>query len=1465
MEFRNFNSPLIVKKRPRFEEVEITAPEKPSVYVRLSNKDFQNCFSSCWSELQSILPAYAHSQSPAEEGLKLVIRQTLCRAREQTVFVRNLSHTEFSRKEGADVLKEYVGLRLPRGSSALLEGHSLLFKGHLYGQVLEIESIEVTDAGDRKPFESEIRVPFFMLGAQEMRKELHQPGLLHEELKKLTSYCESIDTELTPWRRYLDWSEQLTKMQLYGFKYVSRSYNAKSHRLSFTLLMEGVPPALKEGMALSDIKDKRTYFEKHRYIFRNEDFCIFDNRYSQSQLLYRIKHRVAGRLVMPVLHSGEVCAEGEPRRFSDEKDGSLFVDMPEADEMTGKETLVRHALTKAFLLEQGYRDPMIAVVEFKMPEQLVKALKKLWYKESLAFGGKKGGKKPGAQNAQSTQHSQNAQNAVSGSQDADDEADDALFSEAEKGLSDAEFFEAAPTAFIAGALENENLSYGSGKRKVSVYIPHDGFLALSGVGHFALQDRLRRALDDFSKCTYKFLSYKNSGIMHWLFDITNAQLPEEPVSIPDDEWGNKSIRKNQFQKEAVEKLLAVPKVGLLQGPPGTGKTTVIAEIIYQLARKGKTVLLASQSNDAVDNALDKLPKSPQVRAIRFGPRGRWNLTDAEKESGEFDKFAVSLRWFYESFGGELQSQLARWDGQKKQAAALEEDETNAALLADDVTRLKASVSGWESDIQRLTVQINEDEKRIAEAESAGRRRESEKAALAEFELFVRHAGENAGALSRIRFSDEQLKAVQQLLEEETDALSQGAVLSTASMPRELLSQVHFLLEAYSAMQTALGKQTGSLQQGAGASDERSALQAELELVIKDMAAAGMRADIEAITRLNSRKTQLESKLSAFGSTALIPVSYKSRFEPAFLTALQGEAATEALTKLSSCAAALEKLFSEMQASLAALLARADAVDVESLKERVKKENAAGKLSAAKDALSAAQKKLKEKMNAFFSIARAHGLGSEENAFETFDALSAAVMERLQEEKRRLEAASDPLAEKTWRSVYEALLSKCARPLLMNDDGKCSDPLYQDYASQYNVIGITCTDNMQALSSRLGELPQYHYSHFDVAIIDEVSKATPPELLVPMLMADKVILVGDHRQLPPLFKEHEKSYTEMVNEIPEDADDDLKSILTPEKFAPFKELVTASLFKQYFEQADERIKHSLRIQYRMHTDIMDIVNYFYNNEREKLLSGWVDETSADDTELQQKRKRHGIVIQALKGERFIEPKKHAYWIDSSYYPVTDENGRRYPAYEGFKEHSTSAANVLEVRIVVELLKKIAAFYAKPELSRKLVRHEDGTITDTRVTVGIISFYMAQIRLLRDEIRELKKQVPAFASLNIDVNTVDRFQGKESNIIIASLVRNNPTSHASKHVVAFERVNVAFSRAQNALFIVGAKHMYEKLNIDLPNPEPGAKEPVTEPVYDYIIADLQRKGACFDCSKLLDKNLVKDLIYEKTTAV
>jgi superfamily I DNA and/or RNA helicase len=88
------------------------------------------------------------------------------------------------------------------------------------------------------------------------------------------------------------------------------------------------------------------------------------------------------------------------------------------------------------------------------------------------------------------------------------------------------------------------------------------------------------------------------------------------------------------------------------------------------------------------------------------------------------------------------------------------------------------------------------------------------------------------------------------------------------------------------------------------------------------------------------------------------------------------------------------------------------------------------------------------------------------------------------------------------------------------------------------------------------------------------------------------------------------------------------------------------------------------------------------------------------------------------------------------------------------------------------------------------------------VGVITFYAAQTRALRER---LLGKAGAYKHLRLRVGTVDRFQGMERAVIIVSLVRNN--SHGA---VGFarkpERVNVAFSRAQELLVIVGSRDLF-----------------------------------------------------------
>ncbi|MFI5955204.1 AAA domain-containing protein [Cryptosporangium sp. NPDC051539] len=74
------------------------------------------------------------------------------------------------------------------------------------------------------------------------------------------------------------------------------------------------------------------------------------------------------------------------------------------------------------------------------------------------------------------------------------------------------------------------------------------------------------------------------------------------------------------QQRALDRALSSPDLMLLLGPPGTGKTTTIVEIARALVARGERVLISSQTNTAVDNALERMP--PDIRSVRVGGEAR---------------------------------------------------------------------------------------------------------------------------------------------------------------------------------------------------------------------------------------------------------------------------------------------------------------------------------------------------------------------------------------------------------------------------------------------------------------------------------------------------------------------------------------------------------------------------------------------------------------------------------------------------------------------------------------------------------------------------------------------------------------------------------------------------------------------------------------------------------------------------
>ena len=401
--------------------------------------------------------------------------------------------------------------------------------------------------------------------------------------------------------------------------------------------------------------------------------------------------------------------------------------------------------------------------------------------------------------------------------------------------------------------------------------------------------------------------------------------------------------------------------------------------------------------------------------------------------------------------------------------------------------------------------------------------------------------------------------------------------------------------------------------------------------------------------------------------------------------------------------------------------------------------------------------------------------------------------------------------------FGALASEWA-DILGNADGHARrdwDEVEAAYIQSCNVVAVSCNENERTLAA-------HDFDAFDVVIIDEVSKATPLELLLPLMRAPKAVLVGDHRQLPPIFNERDGMTFEdevdrlenarnnasagIAGEDEEGAFDESVAQLTRSNFERYENMVTASLFKELFEQAPESLRQRLDMQFRMHPEIMRLVNFFYD---ESLHCGNPE-----------RDRSHPVVLQDEAGHTLIGPDDHILWVDTT----LNEQGKAYTI------ESNRNVNYVEAHLI-----------AKTLIEMEHICTAAGYGPGRKLQVGVVSFYQPQCRAIREQITAMVgRNSNWFDALDVEINTVIRYQGKEKPVVILSLVKNNggpfnqhfPAGRAN--VSRFEFINVAMSRAQNLLMVFGARNMYNNRDVRMPAMDRKGTETrqVYRAMFDYL---------------------------------
>ncbi len=266
--------------------------------------------------------------------------------------------------------------------------------------------------------------------------------------------------------------------------------------------------------------------------------------------------------------------------------------------------------------------------------------------------------------------------------------------------------------------------------------------------------------------------------------------------------------------------------------------------------------------------------------------------------------------------------------------------------------------------------------------------------------------------------------------------------------------------------------------------------------------------------------------------------------------------------------------------------------------------------------------------------------------------------------------------------------------------------------------VVCTTNAGSYAEIMQD------ERFDVVVVDEATQATEPSCLMPLTKAPKVIMAGDHKQLPPTIMNEEAK----------------------------EKGLGVTMFERFMQLYGKKASIMLEYQYRMHPLLVEFPNRkFYGG---KLKS----DKSVLDMSVQEIIKKKVKVKDKLDKACFSPIP--LVWID-----IRHVHGR-----ERRRAESTSLENITEALMVKKLVEKLLGAGVKASQT------------------GVITPYKDQ-----------KELISRMVSNDVEVNTVDGFQGREKEVIILSLVRSNEEKRIG-FLKDKRRLNVAITRARRKLIVV-----------------------------------------------------------------
>lgn len=278
--------------------------------------------------------------------------------------------------------------------------------------------------------------------------------------------------------------------------------------------------------------------------------------------------------------------------------------------------------------------------------------------------------------------------------------------------------------------------------------------------------------------------------------------------------------------------------------------------------------------------------------------------------------------------------------------------------------------------------------------------------------------------------------------------------------------------------------------------------------------------------------------------------------------------------------------------------------------------------------------------------------------------------------------------------------------------------------------------------------------FDYCIVDEASQITLPICIGPIRLARTFVLVGDHNQLPPLVQNEEARVGGL----------------------------DISLFKLLSDKHPDSVVN-LEHQYRMCEDVMTLSNTLIYEGRLKCGTEALRHQKLAVPQMSHLRQKHYDANTIMRPgmprsfcvnwgsdhcwlRNLLDPDARVRFVNTDYLPSSREEAK-----------GNRIVNPTEARIVVQLVDSLLAVGVPAN------------------EIGVMTHYRSQLSLLKHGLR-------GFGN-SIELHTADRFQGRDKEVIVLSLVRSNEACSIGDLLKDWRRINVAFTRAKTKLLVIGSR--------------------------------------------------------------